>query len=128
MTEKQFEYIIKICPQTIECGKHHLKPLAMSKKIKTLPQHITQNIIDYGKEWRKWCRATDEEFKLDCKREHTYLDSYEDDALEAAIIQKEESLKEMSRLEKIIEKQLDEINWCKYECNLDSYKGEEESE
>ena len=124
MTEKQFEYIVKICPQTIECGKHILKPDVMSKKIKALPQYITQNLIDYGKEWQKWCRANGTEYILNCKRENTYLNLSEYNALEDAIIQMEKSLKEMSRLEKNIEKQLDEINWCKYECNLDSYKGE----
>lgn len=128
MTEKQFEYIIKICPQTIECGKHTLKPLVMSKKVKTLPQPITQNLIDYGKEWQKWCRADDEEYILDRKREHTYLNLSEYNALEFATTQKEESLKKMNSLEKIIEKQLNEINWCEYNYNLDDHKGEGENE
>lgn len=124
MTEKQFEYIVKICPQTIECGKHILKPCVMSKKLKTLPQPITQNLIDYGKEWQNWCRADDVEFILNSRREYSYLYLDEYEVLETATIQMKKSLKEMNRLKKVIEKQLDKINWSKYECNLDDYKGE----
>ena len=125
MTDKQFKYITDICPQTIDCGKHTLKPLAMSKKIKAFPYPITQNLIKYGKEWRKWCKADDEKFRLNRRSEYTYLDLSEYHALEAAIQQMEESLKEMSNLEKTIEKQLDGIGWPEFEYNLDNYEGEQ---
>lgn len=120
MTEKQFEYIWKICPQTVEVGpvrkgksKYEIKLFQMKKKLLTLPQRITQNFIKYGKAWQSWCRYGDMIARNNAIAEQVY-DFRGNDGLE------EERAKVRKEMDKILDalcKQLDEINWGNWEEN-----------
>lgn len=115
MTKKQLLYIIKICPQSVDCGKHCVKPSLMKAKMLGLPQNITQTFIDYGKSWRRWCWLGDLII-----REETLPYHYRDEEWEESLDEeREEEWKELRKIEKVLEQQLDTINWDTYENNLD---------
>lgn len=98
MTDKQLRYIIKICPQTIECEEYIIKPESMHRCLLRLPQNITQSLIDYGKAWKWWCISDD-------LKRRFYKDI---DFVEQKEEERQESFKEMKRLEKLIATQLRE--------------------
>lgn len=59
MTERQLKYILRACPQSIECGKHAIKPNIMREWPLQLPDAIAQNLIKYGKARRHWLRTAE---------------------------------------------------------------------
>ena len=115
MTKKQLSYIIKICPQSVDCGKHCVKPSLMKTKMLGLPQNITQTFIDYGKSWRRWSRLGDLIIREE-SLSYRYRDEEWEESLEE---EREEEWEELREIKKVLEKQLDEIKWDTYENNLD---------
>lgn len=125
MTEKQLRYICRLCPQTVEIGrlkgnkvKYVIKPDLMTKRFLTLPHKIAQLFIDYGKAWKNWCWYGDEICKYEYVEEHCFFTSYYEEIEDAKKAQDNAS-KEMKKIEKLLEKELDNINWGSYQDNLD---------
>ena len=64
MTEKQYKYILDICPQTLTFKNcPGIKPFSMKEKLLKFPNDITQLFIQYGKLYQEWCRLGDEEIR-----------------------------------------------------------------
>jgi hypothetical protein len=75
MTEKQYKYILDICPQTLTFKKYpDIKPFLMKEKLLKFPNDIIQLLIQYGKLYQEWCRLGDDEIRQEHLRNYFQKD------------------------------------------------------